>query len=132
MRLDFNSEPIGRYVRILAIVTLLIGLNDASRLLGVTLGEQSPITLYGLTGFIYLAVFTLALLFAAVGLWMKASWGGVLLAAATAVELLLFLFGSKDIQMTTLGFAVRLVLLAAILAIFVLGIRVRRAAAAHD
>ncbi|MEO8884284.1 MAG: hypothetical protein ABI377_12870 [Devosia sp.] len=130
--MDFNSEPIGRYVRILAIVTLLVGLNDASRLLGVTLGEQSPITLFGLTAFIFLAVFTLALLFASVGLWMKASWGGVLLAAATAIELLLFLLGSKDVEMTTLGFAVRLVLLAAILAIFVLGIRVRRAAAAHD
>lgn len=130
--MDFNSEPIGRYARILAIVTLLVGLNDASRLLGVTLGEQSPITLFGLTAFIFLAVFTLALLFASVGLWMKASWGGVLLAAATAIELLLFLLGSKDVEMTTLGFAVRLVLLAAILAIFVLGIRVRRAAAAHD
>jgi hypothetical protein len=131
--LEFSSEPIARAVRILAIVTLLIGLNDAARLLGVTLGAQSPIELYGLTGFIYLAVFTLALLFAAVGLWMKASWGAVLLAGATGIELAMFLLGSKDVQMTLLGFGVRLVLLAAVVAIFVLGIRMRRAAAAaHD
>jgi hypothetical protein len=131
--LEFGSEPIGRYLRVLAMVTLLIGLNDASRLLGVTLRDQSPIELYGFTGFIYLAVFTLSLLFAAVGLWMRASWGAVLLAAATGIELVLFLFGSKDIQMTMVGFGIRLVLLAALLAIFVLSLRMRRAAAAaHD
>jgi hypothetical protein len=130
---ELSSEPIGRYVRVLSIITLLIGLNDAARLLGVSLGAQSPIVFYGLAGFIYLAVFTLSLLFASVGLWMKASWGGVLLAAATSVELLLYLLGSKDVEMTPLGFAVRLILLAAILAIFILGIRIRRAAAAaHD
>jgi hypothetical protein len=130
--LEFDSEPIGRYVRILSIITLLIGLADASRLLGVSLGAQSPIEAYGLAGFIDLAIFTLALLFASVGLWMKASWGAVVLGAATAVELAMFLFGSKDVQLTTLGFGIRLVLLAAILALFVLGIRLRRAAAAHD
>jgi hypothetical protein len=132
MPLEFDSEPIGRYVRIVAIITLLLGLNDAGRLLGVTLGTQSPIEAYGPVGFIYLAVFTLAQLFAAVGLWIKASWGAVLLAAATGSELVMFLLGSKDVQMTVLGFGVRLVLLAAVLAIFVLGFRMRRAAAAHD
>jgi len=93
---------------------------------------QSPISIYGTTGFVYLAVFTLALLFGAVGLWIKANWGAVLLGAATAVELGLFLFGSKDVQMTVVGFGVRLILLAAVLAVFVLGIRMRRAAAARD
>ncbi|MDR3471726.1 MAG: DUF6163 family protein [Devosia sp.] len=130
--MEFNSEPIGRYVRIISIITLLLGLNDAGRLLGVTLGAQSPIAAYGMVGFVDLAVFTLALLFAAVGLWIKASWGGVLLAGATGTELAMFLLGSKDVQITVLGFGVRLVLLAAVLAIFVLGFRMRRAAAAHD
>ena len=130
--MDFTSEPIGRYVRIIAIITLLVGLNDAMRLCGVSLGSQSPIDAYGVKSFIYLAVFTLALLFAAVGLWMKASWGAVLLAGATTIELLLFLFGSKDVEMTVLGFGLRLVLLAAIVAIFVLNLRLRRAAAAHE
>ena len=130
--MELGAEPIGRYVRILSIITLLLGLNDAARLCGVSLGAQSPIEAYGFSGFVCLAVFTLALLFAAVGLWIQASWGAVLLGGATAVELVMFMFGSKDVQMTVIGFGVRLVLLAAILAIFVLSLRMRRAAAAHD
>ena len=43
----------------------------------------------------------------------------------------MFLLGSKDVEMTVYGFAVRLVLLAAILAVFVLSIRLRRAAGAR-
>lgn len=125
-------EPIGRYVRIISIVALLLGLNDAARLLGVSLGAESPIAALGVRGFVFLAAFTLALLFAAVGLWIKASWGAVLLLAATVAELGLFLAGSADVQMTIYGFGVRLVLLAAIVAVLVLGVRIRLAAAAHD
>lgn len=129
--MDFTTEPTGRYVRIVAVITLLLGLSDASRLLGVSLGSESPIDALGLAGFVWLAVFTLAMLFAAVGLWIKASWGAVLLAGATGVELGMFMFGSRDVEMTVFGFGVRLVLLAAIVALFVLGIRTRRAAV-HD
>lgn len=130
--MDFSAEPIGRYVRIVSIVALLLGLNDCARLLGVSQGAESPIATLGVSAFVYLAIFTLALLFAAVGLWIKASWGAVLLAAATATELLMFLFGNHDVEMTIYGFAVRLVLLASIIAILVLNIRLHRAAAAHD
>ena len=129
--MEFTSEPIGRYVRVVSIISLLLGLNDASRLLGVSLGAQSPLETFGIAGFVYLALFTLSLLFASVGLWIKASWGAVLLAAATSVELIMFLVGSKDVQMTVFGFGLRLVMLAAILALFVLSIRLRRAAI-HD
>jgi len=38
--------------------------------------------------------------------------------------------GNADVRMSAIGFAVRLVLLAAILIIFILGIRLRRARAA--
>jgi hypothetical protein len=124
--LDFSVEPIGRFVRIIAIVALLLGLNDAARLLGVSSGAQSPMEAYGLRAFIYLAVFTLTLLFASVGLWIKASWGGVLLAAATAVELAMFLFGNRDVEMTIIGFGARLLLLAAIVAVFVLSYLMHR------
>lgn len=120
------SEPSGRYVRIIAIISLLLGLNDASRLLGVSMGSVSPISVLGVTGFIYLAVFALARLFAAVGLWIKASWGAVLLVAATSVELILYLIGNPDVQMTIFGFAVRLILLSSIVLIVVLGLRVGR------
>jgi hypothetical protein len=130
--LDFNAEPIGRYVRIVSIIALLLGLNDAARLLGVSLGAESPITALGVSAFVYLAIFTLALLFAAVGLWIKASWGAVLLVGATTVEIVMFLVGNHDVEMSVYGFAVRLILLAAIVGIVVLSIVMRRAAAAHD
>lgn len=125
--MDFKSDISGRYVRIVAIIALLLGLSDASRLLGVSTGAVSPLTMLGTTGFVYLTIFALARLFAAVGLWIKASWGAVLLVGATAVELALYLMGSQDVQMTAFGFAVRLVLLVSIILIFFLGLRLRRA-----
>lgn len=125
--MDFKSDVSGRYVRIVAIIALLLGLSDASRLLGVSTGAASPLTTLGTTGFVYLAIFALARLFAAVGLWIKASWGAVLLLGATTVELVLYLMGSKDVQMSAFGFAVRLVLLVSIIVIFILGLRLRRA-----
>jgi hypothetical protein len=128
--MDFNAPPIGIYIRIVAIISLMLGLNDAARLLGVNLGAVSPISTMGMTGFVYLAIFGLARLFAAVGLWIKASWGAVLLVGATGVELLLYLMGNPDVRMTAVGFAVRLVLLASIIIIFVLSIRLKRARAA--
>ena len=128
--MDFNAPPIGIYLRIVAIISLLLGLNDAARLLGVNLGAVSPITTMGMTGFVYLAIFALSRLFAAVGLWIKASWGAVLLVGATSVELALYLTGSSDVAMTAIGFAVRLVLLASIIIIFALSVRHSRARAA--
>jgi hypothetical protein len=127
--MDFNAQPIGIYIRIVAIISLLLGLNDAARLLGVGMGEVSPIASMGLYGFVYLAIFALARLFAAVGLWIKASWGAVLVVGATGVELALYLLGSPDVRMSAFGFAVRLVLLASILIIFVLSVRLERAKA---
>ena len=128
--MDFSAQPIGIYIRIVAIISLLLDLNDAARLLGVNLGPVSPIATMGMTGFVYLTIFALARLFASVGLWIKASWGAVLLVGATAVELALYLLGNPDIRMSAFGFAVRLVLLASILIIFVLSIRLNRARAA--
>lgn len=128
--MDFNASFIGIYIRIVAIISLMLGLSDAGRLLGVNLGAESPISALGVTGFVYLGIFALARLSAAVGLWIKASWGAVMLIGATSVELVLYLLGNPDVQMSAFGFGVRLVLLAAILVIFVLGIRLRRARAA--
>lgn len=128
--MDFNAQPIGIYIRIVAIISLALGLSDAARLLGVSLGDVSPIATMGMTGFVYLAIFCLARLFASVGLWIKASWGAVLLVGSTGVELLLYLLGSPDIRMSAFGFAVRLVLLASLLIIFILGVRIDRARSA--
>jgi hypothetical protein len=125
--MDFNAEPAGRYIRVVAVIALALGLSDASRLLGVFAGNVSPLSTLGVAGFTYLAIFALARLFAAVGLWIKSSWGAVLLVGATVAELVMYLLGSPDVQMTVPGFAVRVVLLAALLLIFVLGLRWRRA-----
>jgi uncharacterized membrane protein (DUF2068 family) len=125
--MDFKSPIAGRYVRIVAIIALLLGLNDASRLL-ISSGNISPITELGVNGFVYLSIFALSRLFASVGLWIRASWGAVLLVGATGLELAMYLFGNRDIQMSALGFAVRLVLLISIILIFVLGLRMRERA----
>ena len=127
--MDFKGEVAGRYIRIVAIIALLLGLADAARLLGVSSGSVSPLATLGTAGFIYLAIFCLARLFAAVGLWIRASWGAVLLVGATAVELGMYLMGNRDVHLDPIGFALRLVLLVAITVVFVLSIRMRRA---HD
>ncbi len=127
--MDFKSELAGRYLRIVAIIALLLGLSDAARLLGVSSGAQSPITELGATGFAYLTVFCLARLFAAVGLWIRASWGAVLLGLATTIELLMYLFGHPDVAISMVGFGVRLVLLVSVAALLFLSFRMRRA---HD
>ncbi|AVF05628.1 hypothetical protein C4375_19280 [Devosia sp. I507] len=125
----FQAPNFSLYVRVVAILALILGLSDASRLLGINLGAQSPITAMGFSAFAFLAVFCLAKLFAAVGLWIKASWGAVLLVGVTTLELGLYLSGSPDVRMSLLGFGVRLVLLAAIILIFGLSLRFARAQA---
>lgn len=123
--MDFKSELAGRYLRIVAIIALLLGLSDASRLL-ISSGTTSPITELGPTGFAYLAVFCLARLFAAVGLWIRASWGAVLLGLATAIELLMFMIGNRDVTISMLGFGVRLLLVVSVAALLFLSFRMRR------
>lgn len=125
----FQAPSLGIYIRIIAIVALFLGLNDAARLLGVSLGSTSPISQMGFSAFAYLAVFSLIRLFSAVGLWLKASWGAVLLVGATAIELALYISGNPDVKMTMLGFGMRLILLAAITVIFGLSLRFTRAQA---
>jgi hypothetical protein len=129
--MDFKAPIAGRYVRIVAIIALLLGLSDAARLLGVSGNPaESPLAVLGTAGFTYLAIFALARLFAAVGLWIRASWGAVLLVGATLIELGMYVLGNPDVQMSALGFAVRVVLLASIVIIFVLSLRFRERA--HD
>ena len=128
--MSFKSPQLGLYIRVVALLSLLLGLSDAGRLLGVNLGATSPVAVLGPTGFVLLAIFSLSRLFAGVGLWLKASWGAVLLVGSTAAELALYLAGSQDIHMSAFGFAVRIVLLVAISAIFALSFRFSRAQAA--
>jgi len=126
----FKSPQLGLYIRVVALLSLALGLSDAGRLLGINLGETSPLAVMGPTGFVLLAIFSLSRLFAGVGLWLKASWGAVLLIGSTGAELALYIAGSPDIRMSALGFAVRIVLLVAIIAIFALSFRFTRQQAA--
>jgi hypothetical protein len=128
--MDFKSELAGRYLRIIAIIALLLGLGDAARLLGVSTGAQSPITQLGATGFTYLAVFCVARLFAAVGLWIRASWGTVLLAGTTLIELALYFAGVREVRIDAFGFALRLLILGSLAVMVFLNFRTRRSA--HD
>ncbi len=128
--MSFKSPQLGLYLRITALLSLALGLSDAGRLLGINLGATSPVAVLGASGFVLLAIFSLARLFAGVGLWLKASWGAVLLVGSTAAELALYLTGSGDIHMSAFGFAVRVILLVAILVIFTLSFRFTRAQAA--
>ncbi|KKB09226.1 hypothetical protein [Devosia chinhatensis] len=125
----FQAPSLALYIRIIAVLALFLGLSDAARLLGVGNGAASPMAMMGVGGFTYLAIFCLARLFAAVGLWIKASWGAVLMLSATVVEIALYLAGNPDIRMSTVGFGLRLVLLAAILVILGLSLRFSRAQA---
>src|ERR1044071_5068069 len=98
--MDLKSPIAGRYVRIVAIIALLLGLSDAARLLGIAgPGNVSPLTTLGAAGFTYLAIFAVARLFAAVGLWIQASWGAVLLIGATGMELAMYVMGAGGVDM---------------------------------
>jgi hypothetical protein len=123
--MDFNAQLIGIFVRVIAILSLALGLMDAARLLGVNMGATSPLAVLGPIGFVYLGIFASARLFASVGLWIKASWGGALLVGSTIIELALFLMGTPDVYISGFGFAMRLFLLASILVIYILSIRAR-------
>ena len=124
--MDLKSVLAGRILKGIALVALLLGLADSARLLGVGAGPTSPIAVLGPTGLALLAVLAVSRLFAAVGLWIGASWGGVLLLGATSAELILFLTGNPNVQIDAVGFVVRLALVGAMLTMYVLSFRLRR------
>ena len=126
----FKSPHLGLYIRVVALLSLALGLSDAGRLLGINLGATSPLAVLGPTGFVLLGIFALSRLFAGVGLWLKASWGAVLLVGSTGAEMTLYLARSLDVHMTPFGFAVRTILLVAIITIFGLSFRFSRQQAA--
>ena len=115
--MDMGTEPAGLAARVLAILSLVMGLGDAAHLLGVWSGAQSPLTAFGATGFALLAILAAARLFAALGLWLQVQWGAVLLAAALVVELGVVLLGNGLIAMTLYSFIFKLAVLLATFAL---------------
>jgi hypothetical protein len=106
--MDFRNEPLGLVARILALLSLFIGLGDAARLLGLGTGSASPITTIGTMGFVLLSALTLMRLFAAVGLWIQPSWGAIVLAASLVIEIGFYLMGSNWVSLGLWSFIFKL------------------------
>lgn len=111
--MDFRSEPAGFFARILALISLFMGLGDATRLLGLGTDVASPIIAMGLMGFVLLFILGLMRLFAAVGLWLHARWGAVVFAGSLAIELIFALAGSTWVSLSLLGFIFKLAVMLA-------------------
>lgn len=102
---------IDRITRTIALLALLTALLDAGRLLGIGSGGGNPISAFGVSGFILLGGFTIARLFAAVGMWIESNWGTAVLFLCTLAELLIFLSGVGRLDIGLIGFVLRLILL---------------------
>lgn len=118
--MDFRIEPAGLYARVLALISLFLGLSDAGRLLGIGGGSMSPILTLGPAGFVLLAALAVLRLFAAVGLWMQVRWGAILLAGSLGVEVVFLATGSGWIASSLYGFIFKLVVLLATILLLVL------------
>jgi hypothetical protein len=115
--MDFRVEPAGFFARVLALASLFMGLGDATRLLGLGAGPTSPIVTLGVIGFLLLAGLSLMRLFAAVGLWIHARWGAVVLAGSLIVEIVLYLAGSAWVSLSLWGFIFKLAVMLATFAL---------------
>ncbi|VAW23523.1 hypothetical protein MNBD_ALPHA12-208 [hydrothermal vent metagenome] len=113
-------------IRLIAVLALLNGLADAARLLGMGAGDVSPLQTYGIAGFATLLSFTIARLFAAVGMWIYSNWGAPLLFGTTLAELIIFLLSIVKLDIGLLGFGVRLIELAGAILVLWLAYRTHR------
>lgn len=118
--MDFRNTTTALWSRILSLVSLLMGLSDAARLLGFGGGTTSPIAAMGVSGFFLLSLLCVTRLFAAVGLWIQVRWGAMLLLASLAVELILHIVGGTGISLTLWGFIFKLAIMLATIAFFAL------------
>jgi len=117
--MDFKSEQAKLFARILALLSLFMGLSAAMRLLGMGSGVNSPLAALGIAGFVVLAILCVSRLFAAVGLWMHARWGALLLAGSLLAEVGLHLFRSDWVTISLTGFIFKTVLLLATILLLV-------------
>lgn len=127
--MDFRSALPAQALRVISVITLIMGLVDAGTLLGLPHGDVSPLTTLGTAGFTWMAMFCIAHLFAAVGLWIRASWGAVTLNGAFLLELILTAVGNPHFRLDIFGILLRIVIMAALSALLFVNWRARRA---HD
>lgn len=125
------QSMIDRFTRIIALLALFTALIDAGRLLGIGAGGANPIALFSVSGFVLLGIFTVARLFAAVGMWIESNWGTAVLFLGTLIEVALFLSGAVHLDIGFFGFILRLILLVGASLLLWLTFRAWRAAV-HD
>ena len=117
--------------RVLSVLCLFMGLALAARLLGVGGGSRSPIAMYGVTAFIWLAVFAVGYLFAAVGIWIGSAWGHVLAIGTAACAIFLALFGGPDIRLPALDFLLALLVFVLAAGLFAI-VEIKLFGSVHD
>lgn len=116
--MDSRNDPTGLLARILAIVSLFIGLGDAAAVLGIGATAASQVGAAGAAGFIFLTGLSVTRLFAAVGLWIGMQWGALILLASLVIEIALYLTGSDWVRLSLWGFIFKLAILLATIGIF--------------
>lgn len=124
--MDFKSSLPTRILRVVAIVTLIMGLADAAQLVGLGQGDRSPLATLGVAGFTWLGIFCVAHLCASVGLWIKASWGAVTLMGACLMALILTFVDSADFSVDLWGGLLRGVIIIVLAGLMALNWRARR------
>ena len=95
--------------QVLSALCLYLGLALAARLLGAGGGGQSPVVMYGVTAFTWMAIFSVGYLFAAVGIWIRSGWGHVIAIGTAAAAVLNTLFGESAASLPALDFLLALV-----------------------
>ncbi|GLQ18216.1 hypothetical protein [Maritalea porphyrae] len=108
----FTARRIRVGARIVASVSLFVGLANALHALGVSGSVSDPVAGYGQMGFAVLTIIACLRLFAAVGLWAYATWGAFLLLFASMIEIVVVGAGVGALIVTPMGFGLSVALLA--------------------
>lgn len=109
----FTARRIRVAARIVAGISLFVGLGNAFQAFGVLDSAHNPVEHYGQIGFGVLVVTAMFRLFAAVGLWAYATWGAFLLLAASLIEMLAIFLAFADLGKGPVGLGFSTLLLLA-------------------
>ncbi|MFT6659625.1 hypothetical protein [Maritalea sp.] len=115
----FTARRIRVAARVVASVSLFVGLANALHALGVSGNMLDPVG--GFNQLVFATMITIACLrlFAAVGLWAYATWGAFLLLFASFIEIGLVVVGSARMMVTAAGFGLSILLLASAIGLLV-------------
>jgi len=109
----FTARRIRVAARVVASVSLFVGLANVLRAFGTFGDAFNPVEQFGQFGFSILLVTGLLRLFAAVGLWAYATWGAALLILASVIELVLLFLAITNVVISGLGVGLSVLLLGA-------------------